>query len=263
MDPTAGYLTSLLPFWAEASSFCFLEGALLLFEKRTRIQNIFAPITQYIWADMNFRLNEFQNAVLHNKVPTASPKKELLKVGGRKVSSNVAVNHTIATSAQSGTPQKLQSSPTPCPFPKRQSWWWHWLHPKPFPLRVSGTWILLHLWLVHLHLTWQQFTHHHPLHTHIPPQNLIMSKLAFDLLSSKNYFAAAFDPPESVPPQLQLHKSPSKLQPLLPCNSPFCKEFANNSSEKEVLALWKIRGKPEGMVCPHDCSKVKMMHFFL
>jgi len=48
MDPTAGNLTSLLPFQAEASSFCFLGEAFVLFEKRTHIQNIFAPKTQYI-----------------------------------------------------------------------------------------------------------------------------------------------------------------------------------------------------------------------
>lgn len=49
---------------------------------------------------MKFHLNHSQNAVLYNEVPTAFPLKELLKVGGRKISFNAVVNHAIATSTQ-------------------------------------------------------------------------------------------------------------------------------------------------------------------
>lgn len=111
MDPTAGNLTSLLPFWAETSSF-FILGVLLLFEKRTHVQNIFVPKTQHIWADINFHLNESQNAVLNNEVPSAPSSSNYWS------SSIAAVNHAIATSAQSRDSTEGSKQPNSLSLPK-------------------------------------------------------------------------------------------------------------------------------------------------
>lgn len=72
MDSTAGSFTSLLPLRAKTSSFCFLEGAFLLFERRTHMQNAFAPETQCIRAGTIFPLNDSHNAILHHKTVTPS-----------------------------------------------------------------------------------------------------------------------------------------------------------------------------------------------
>lgn len=90
----------------------FILGLLLLFEKRTHVQNIFVPKTQHIWADINFHLNESQNAVLNNKVPIAPPSNNYWS------SCTATVNHATATSAQSGDSTEGSKQPNSLSFPK-------------------------------------------------------------------------------------------------------------------------------------------------
>lgn len=115
-----------------SSNSFFILGVLLLFEKRTHVQ-IFVPKTQHIWADINFHLNESQNALLSSK-SLLQPLVIIIEV--LPLQQWIMALQPVL---REGTPQKVQSSPAPCLFQKRQSWWGHWLHPQHFSIRVLGT----------------------------------------------------------------------------------------------------------------------------
>lgn len=94
-----------------SSNSFFILGVLLLIEKRAHVQ-IFVPKTQHIWADINFHLNESQNALLNNKVPIAPPSNSYWS------SSIAKVNHAIATSAHRRGSTEGSKQPSSLSFPK-------------------------------------------------------------------------------------------------------------------------------------------------
>lgn len=164
MDPTEGNLTSLLPFWAQ-TAFLFLEFSYYLKREHTYR---FLPLKHstseqtLIFILMNLKMHCWA---------VRSPLQPLVII--IEVLPLQQWIMALQPVLREGTPQKVQSSPAPCLFQKRQSWWGHWLHPQHFSIRVLGTQNLLYLWLALLHLDWQ-FTHHYPLHTHLHCGNFVI-----------------------------------------------------------------------------------------